>query len=339
MLFCIDNAVKYIKVSERLLSIVFEIHYDLKKMFSALPGIALRTFNHEIRNSVLLLLIGEGTMKKTLSLLIVIVVTSLLSGCILSKTPSTNSVSMPLGDQMKFCINIFPSNSTYTWTLDGAPLTNTEKCYTFTALAGNHTLTVKAKHICGLDTQTWNISTSSPYLGLTPYLSFSDSPFKDITFSYFYLENFEDCSLNTPGVSVDYGMCEIPPYIDSVDSDDGIIDGSGSSGHSWYAHSSNSLTFTFDINVLGSLPTHVGLVWTDIGASVGCYGDVTFTAYDSEGSSLGPMTAIHLGDGSGYGETAEDRFFGIINESGISKITMSMVNADWECDHLQYGRK
>jgi hypothetical protein len=33
-----------------------------------------------------------------------------------------------------------------------------------------------------------------------PYRSFEDSPFKDLTYRYFYLEDFEDGNLNTPGV-------------------------------------------------------------------------------------------------------------------------------------------
>src|SRR6266481_7452029 len=68
-------------------------------------------------------------------------------------------------------------------------------------------------------------------LGPTPYLSFGDSPFNGPSFSYFHLETFEDHLLNTPGVtgspggvtSVVFG----PAIHDSVDFDDGVIDGSG----------------------------------------------------------------------------------------------------------------
>jgi len=38
-------------------------------------------------------------------------------------------------------------------------------------------------------------------IGPTPYLSFSDSPFSGGSFSWFYLEDFED-RLLTPGVSI-----------------------------------------------------------------------------------------------------------------------------------------
>jgi len=64
-----------------------------------------------------------------------------------------------LGENVTFSVNVFPSNATYTWTLDDEPLSNSGKSYLYTALAGNHTLEVKAKQSLGTDTQTWNITT------------------------------------------------------------------------------------------------------------------------------------------------------------------------------------
>jgi hypothetical protein len=96
-------------------------------------------------------------MKRSVSFLAVVLFVSVLSGCLLSKTPSTNDVTMTFGEEKTFSVNIFPSKSTYTWTLDGDPQSNTGKSYVYTCLGGNHTLTVKAKHICGTDTVTWNI--------------------------------------------------------------------------------------------------------------------------------------------------------------------------------------
>jgi hypothetical protein len=46
-----------------------------------------------------------------------------------------------------------------------------------------------------------------------------------------------------------------------------------------------------------------------------------------------------FGDGSVLGQTAEDRFFGAKNASGISKITIITNSKDWEIDHLQYGNQ
>jgi formylglycine-generating enzyme required for sulfatase activity len=100
-------------------------------------------------------------MKRSLSILIVFMVTAMLSGCILSKTPKTNDVYIPFGEQMTFTVNVFPSNATYTWTLDGVPQSNTGKSYVYTAVVGNHMLVVKAKQILGTDTQAWNILTNN----------------------------------------------------------------------------------------------------------------------------------------------------------------------------------
>ena len=97
-------------------------------------------------------------MKKSVVFLVFAMFTAMLSGCILSKTPSTNDVTMTSGDQMTFSVNIFPPGGTYAWTLDNAPLTNPGNSYLYTATAGNHTLVVKAKQIFGTDIQTWNIT-------------------------------------------------------------------------------------------------------------------------------------------------------------------------------------
>jgi len=173
-------------------------------------------------------------------------------------------------------------------------------------------------------------------VGPTPYLSFADSPFQGTSFSYFYLETFETGAWTVPGVTADAGYISSNDiYIDSVDGDDGVIDGSGTGGHVLaLPNGTPSVTFTFDATVLGKLPTHAGLVWTD---SHPGYDTITFAAYDALGASLGSFSAS-LGDGTTLGGTAEDRFFGFINSGGISRITMSSANAaTWEVDHLQYG--
>ena len=179
------------------------------------------------------------------------------------------------------------------------------------------------------------------YLPPSPYLQASDSPFRSSNFSYFFLENFEDGLLNTPGVTSPSGRVIGPgPFTDSVDSDDGVIDGSGNGGHSYYSDNQISISFRFNSAILGSLPTHVGLVWTDVAFSTPQYGrgNVFFEAFDANQVSLGVLGPYLLGDGSATGGTAEDRFFGAVNLGGISKIIMTMPGStDWEVDHLQYG--
>jgi hypothetical protein len=105
----------------------------------------------------------EDTMKRSVSILTVFIVTSMLGGCIISKTPTTNDVAMHSGDQMNFSVKVFPNNATYAWTLDGSPLLTTESSFLYNADAGEHILIVKAKHIFVTDTQTWNITVSPPY--------------------------------------------------------------------------------------------------------------------------------------------------------------------------------
>ena len=183
-------------------------------------------------------------------------------------------------------------------------------------------------------------------LGPTPYLSFDDSPFRfnDYSAGYFYLENFEDGILNVPGASTSSGIIiDRGGTNDSVDADDGVIDGHGGTLAWWSGLGVQDLVVTFDKNVLGVWPTDVGIVWTDVGWSspVLGYGDVVFEAFDAFGASLGTVGPVYLGDGSVVGETAEDRFFGCTWPGGISSFRLSMPNADpyvnWEADHLQYG--
>jgi len=173
-------------------------------------------------------------------------------------------------------------------------------------------------------------------IGPSPYLSFADSPFNGGSFSYFHLETFEDHLLNTPGVTANAGGVTSvvfgPSIHDSVDADDGTIDGSGLAGDSYFSASGSSgVRFSFNAAILGSLPTHAGIVWTDGD------GTTTFQAFDALNNSLGIIGPVALANGSFNGETAEDRFFGWTNVGGISSILISNTSGGIEVDHLQYG--
>lgn len=176
-------------------------------------------------------------------------------------------------------------------------------------------------------------------LGPSPYLQASGSPFASTAFSWFHLENFED-GLNAPGLSMSAGTILNPgPETDSVDGDDGSLDGLGQAGHSWYLNI-NTVTMRFDDAILGAFPTHAGFVWTDVGTTTGAVGIAPFEyeVFDSTGTSLGVFGPFTLGDGDFRGQTAEDRFFGFESASGISAITIrSSESTDWEIDHVQYG--
>ena len=173
---------------------------------------------------------------------------------------------------------------------------------------------------------------SAQSVGPSPYLQTSDGPWTSLSFNYFHLENFEDGLLNVPGVVASTGSPIGPGGLtDSVDGDDGAVDGSGTNGHSFFSiGGSAGISFTFSAAALGALPTHAGIVWTD------GVGTITFEAFDQNNVSLGTTTGNHA-DGSVSGTTAEDRFYGWVNSGGISKISIKNSGGGIEVDHLQDG--
>ena len=173
------------------------------------------------------------------------------------------------------------------------------------------------------------------------YSQFSDSPFARLDFSggFFFLEDFEQGQLQHPGASASPGSGFVtdlfgPTAHDSVDEDDGLIDGSGSEGETWFVTSApNGVTWTFDDAELGgSLPTYAGLVWTD------GEGSIAFEAFDADGNSMGVVTGDHANSTFG-GEALDDRFYGAVNFGGISAIRITTSTRSMEIDHLQWGRR
>ena len=176
-----------------------------------------------------------------------------------------------------------------------------------------------------------------------PYFEFADSPFDTLSFSYFHLEDFEG-NERKPGYTIGGGGRILGPSdkTDSVDADDGTIDGRGIAGSSWFSDGTTSVfTITFDAALLTALPTHVGVAWTDVGlidpgGPPGTAG-VNFEAFGPGSSPIGGVGDM-LGDGAVDGGTAEDRFFGVENPTGVSSIRIAVTGSvDWEIDHLQYG--
>jgi len=174
----------------------------------------------------------------------------------------------------------------------------------------------------------------------SPYLASNGGPFT-LASPDFHLEDFEDSALDTPGVSGNGQIWNVATT-DSVDGDDGVIDGSGSDGIS-YALITNIdpfIEFSFNPVFDSAFPSHVGLVWTDGDPNVAPV-PVTFEAWDETGTTLGVKQA-DLGDGTNAGTTAEDRFFGVFHAPGISRVRITNnennPNFGIEVDHLQYGR-
>lgn len=142
----------------------------------------------------------------------------------------------------------------------------------------------------------------------TAYLSRTNSPyFAGLLAGTFTLENFESGLFNLAGVTASAGSVLAPSSnTDSVDADDGLVDGSGNGGRSFLVTGTNALTFTFNRVVLGRLPTKVGIVLTD-----GDHEAVGIEAFDANGVSLGISSPVEIGDHFIAGATAEDRFLGV----------------------------
>jgi len=174
--------------------------------------------------------------------------------------------------------------------------------------------------------------------GPTPYKSFADSPFRSLSLASFHLEDFEDHLFNAPGAAADVGIVASSqfaglPVIDSVDGDDGNpTNGTCVGCDSFFnGNGAHGITFVFDPQAPGGLPTHAGIVWTD-GS-----GFTRFEAFDASGVSLGVIGPVPIADNTFDESTGEDRFFGASNEEGISSIRISNSSGGIEVDHLQYG--
>jgi hypothetical protein len=172
------------------------------------------------------------------------------------------------------------------------------------------------------------------------YSSFADSPFARTLFDYFKPEDLEDSLFNISGAPAFHEMTlRSAGLSDLADADDDPTEGSGTSSHTWYFDGVSSITFTFSAALLGALPTHAGLVWTDMGlANVRAGLDsILFEAFDTGNNSLGLIGPSALGDGLFAGQTAEDRFFGITSTSGISSVCISLLNStERGLDNPQY---
>lgn len=151
-----------------------------------------------------------------------------------------------------------------------------------------------------------------------------------------FLDTLEDGSLDgglTTDASVIIGGA-FAGIRDSVDADDGRIDGScgpqTSTSGCGSLFNGGRLTVTFQG---AGAPTAFGLVWTDGATAI----NVTVSATAADGSSLGSVTYGGIGDGSNSATTAEDRFFGVQFAGGIRSLTVVNSGGGIEVDHLQYG--
>lgn len=173
-----------------------------------------------------------------------------------------------------------------------------------------------------------------------PYTLFAGSPSARALFDCFELEYLEQCLLNASDALASHGIASRPAGLsDWLDTGRGSTSGSGNSGHIWYFNGVSSITFTFSAALLGALPNHAGLVWTDAGFDNVRKGfdSVLFEAFDTANNLLGIIGPSALGDGLFAGQTAEDRFFGITSASGIGSVRISLLHSTEQgLDKLQY---
>lgn len=180
----------------------------------------------------------------------------------------------------------------------------------------------------------------STFYGPTEYLKTEDVP--DDFCEECELEDFEDNAID-PFLAFSCGEILGPdisdPRIpgvkitDSVDGDDGVIDGSGNGGHSYFCNDpATGVVINFAMPVAAA-----GAVWTDGDRGV----SVEVEAFDIDANSLGKTVAGDFADNSFFGETAEDRFFGIRSSAGIASLSITNVGrgAGIEIDHVRWDTK
>lgn len=202
-------------------------------------------------------------------------------------------------------------------------------------------------------------------VGPLPYLSAADSPFVANSALTTVLEDFEDGALNAPGVSefLPFNGCRgilLGPGANghSVDGDDGVIDGSGSAGHSYQSTTFSGVitlptrfaaTFVFDFQPLpnGQYPTALGFVWTH-----GEPGSHVLMLVSESNTTFGGQTigfSQTFGEAAAGDSTADDRFIGATSDIGIRRVVIESVyygrsETDdgagrlqfFELDHLQF---
>lgn len=184
---------------------------------------------------------------------------------------------------------------------------------------------------------TSSVASAQDIFGPTEYLQATDLP--DGFCEECQLEDFEDNQVDS-FLAFDCGEILGPNVVDpripgvqitdSVDGDDGTVDGNGNGGHSYFCvDPATSVTVRFDGPVAAA-----GGVWTDGDRGV----SIQIEAFDINGNSLAISEPEQVADASYFGETAEDRFLGVRSNAGISSITIRTLGsgAGIEIDHVRW---
>ncbi len=175
---------------------------------------------------------------------------------------------------------------------------------------------------------------SSIWYEPTPYLSADDMP-SGFKATNPFIEDFEDNAIDSrltisPGKIIGPGFDSgIPDVTDSVDADDGTIDGDGGQGHSFF-YALNEINVEFASPMFSA-----GLVFTDGPQEM----EMSLKAFDASGNSLGILNWPTTADEVFTGTTPEDRFVGLTHPDGIAKLIISQSGAGLgiEIDHVAFS--
>ena len=165
------------------------------------------------------------------------------------------------------------------------------------------------------------------YVGPVPYTSTADRPAGFLTGTV-ALEDMEDRSVDF-GILTSTGLPIGPgTNTDSVDGDDGNLDGLGRNGSSYFGADEVLIQFP------AAVP-EAAVVWTDGPAGT----RVEFEAYGPGMVSLGVHGPFQHANGSTLGQTDEDRLYGVRHPDGIVAIRLLSLdgNRTIELDHVQFA--
>lgn len=183
-----------------------------------------------------------------------------------------------------------------------------------------------------------SVGFAATFFGPTSYTQPSDVPAGFYgTGETGFLEDFEDGTIDG-GLTVETFIGGNPVVLgpgniispgistDSVDADDGSIDGLGRGGRSLFTNGQAGIRIT-----VGQPVVALGLVWTD------GFGDITFSAFDPVGNQLFTDIFSGIPNAGQNGETDDDSFFGIRDLNGVGSIFVSNSSGGIEIDHVQYS--
>jgi hypothetical protein len=147
------------------------------------------------------------------------------------------------------------------------------------------------------------------------------------------LEDFEDGIANPESFTITGPQLQIVPSthpnVDSVDGDDGKIDGSGKNARAAWTDANAG---DQEITLVKSAPAVGGVLTDGLGRWI-------VLAYDDSGILVGRSREVELFAPHG-GETEEDTFIGFHHAPGIKRLILRKTvpgTSGLETDHIQFG--